>query len=50
MGNQVGARWLKNQKARVRSTKLVVLNSIKRESELIRLKSGAVKRVKRMCD
>lgn len=40
-----GARWLKNERAR-NNREEVILNHVKRESELVRLKSGAVKRVK----
>jgi len=40
-----GARWIKNERAR-NNREEVITNHVKHESELIRLKSGAVKRKK----
>ena len=50
MKNQVGAKYLKNQRAELRLRELLVLNSIKYESDLVRLANGVVKRVKRQAD
>ena len=46
MSSQTGARWIARKNREVTEPKDVMLHSIKRESKLIRLKSGAVKRVK----
>jgi len=45
---QTGARFLYNQKKKQarKQAEPVILNSIKKESVLVRLSSGAVKRVK----
>jgi len=46
MKSQTGAKFLKNQRAASRTRIPVTLNSIKQESKLIELPSGAVKRVR----
>ena len=51
MKNQVGAKYLKNERKHLnaQSSEPVITCHVKRESELIRLKSGAVKRVSTTC-
>lgn len=54
MKSQTGAKYLYNEKKRQamnESTKQgIIVNHVKRESELLQLPSGAVKRVRRLCD
>jgi len=42
-----GARYLRREKNKLRDKETVIINHVKRESELVKLKSGAVKRAKK---
>lgn len=44
MKNQVGARYLARKNQELREKETVCIYHVKRESELVRLKSGAVRR------
>lgn len=46
MKNQTGARYIKRQRASLRADKVICTNHVKTESNLERLPSGAVKRIK----
>lgn len=42
-----GGRFIKNERAKLNREDVVCTNHVKRESELVRLPSGAVKRTKK---